>query len=529
MLRTPDAIQEGFEEREWWTAGVLIIADARFLNVKCKTLPVAELKVIGITRLGGLTLAIKDFFSLGCGCGLIHLYDKNNNRIATWAQFSKLPAEYFTEDGSFLTVRTSPPPSMEASNVSELAAINTTEDAPKKQHIEDYLDSNMTARFQAFNTAQVVDGCIVSPGQALLPYPLENFRKLCVRTCYKDVFDLLVEKDKSGLELFAITGTPGTKKSHFFIYILYRLLKHQSRRPSQSRPSPLKSKRVVHQTRSRRYCFDLDNQTVFEVTKWDAKNLVRLSETLYIISGQNTFGYSELIVCRQSCYLDLPIADFHDRLRRYGGSAEYIFNCFRDDLETALADPDAATRVQNYRICTESYAGLHLLLHMIPSADGQYKYSHAALASRYVGEQLWKNHSEQIVANLQQMISNGPFEIWRLDKLDGARVLLGRDLLPSWPILQYHQRSDDDTFPAIDALSPQGMFQFTVGNDHRPQDVEVLNRLCALYDKPKLYFVVPPLDFKNLVEQKYLQAKGWGDVVPIENLEQYVVELPFSQ
>ncbi|KAJ3235473.1 hypothetical protein HDU81_000416 [Chytriomyces hyalinus] len=550
-----------------------VTAEERFVNVKCGHLPVTNLNVTAITRLSGLKQAIKECFSLSAGCGLLQLYDENNNRIATWAQLINLPADYFTEEGRFLTVRTSPSPSMEASSVSEFAKMDST------------VFQNRAGRARLYRLATTNTFAISIEGHS---------KALCPKMLPRCLWSACGESEE-WLKLFGIMGSPGIGKSLFFIYILHRLLKHRSRLTEQSHSSPLKPTRVIYQTSNGRDCFDLKNQIVFEVTKSEAKHLVRHTETLYIINGHHSLALpsscvtlfiaspgseefyqfrkhirslewcfpvwteDELISCRQSCYSNVPIAEFHDRLHRYGGSAEYVLNCFRDDLETALADPSAATRVRNHGIGTESNAGVHLLLHVIVSADGQYKYSHATLASTYVGEQLWANHSEQMIMNLQEMLFDGPFELRRrlfeiyghcafssggfelkcrnlttgvlsaltVDKLDGARVPLRQDLLPSGPILEYHQRLDDDPFPAVDALSPQGMLQFTVSEDHPKQEVEVLKRLCALHDQPKLYFVVPPHRFKNFAKQNHLPTKGPSEVGPIENLEQYVVELPF--
>ncbi|KAI8842265.1 hypothetical protein BJ741DRAFT_705127 [Chytriomyces cf. hyalinus JEL632] len=65
---------------------------------------------------------------------------------------------------------------------------------------------------------------------------------------------------------------------------------------------------------------------------------------------------------------------------------------------------------------------------------------------------------------------------------------------------------------------------FTKGGvaEHRMQDVKVLKHLCTLYDKPKLYFVVPPQRFMKFTKQEFQSGSEQG----IEKLEQYVVELP---
>jgi hypothetical protein len=181
------------------------------------------------------------------------------------------------------------------------------------------------------------------------------------------------------------------------------------------------------------------------------------------------------------------------------------------------------------------------------------------VASKYVGELLWEKHSAQMIKNLQDMLGGSPNEISRhlfqiyghrvfssggrklncrnletvessaltLDRLGGERVPFGRDSIPVKPILRYHEPSDDDNFPAIDSLSPQGMFQFTVGFEHPIRGVTVLKTVCNSFDNPKLYFVVPPHRFQSFSKQKFLATKGQAPVNSIPGLEQYVLELFF--
>ena len=115
-----------------------------------------------------------------------------------------------------------------------------------------------------------------------------------------------------------------------------------------------------------------------------------------------------------------------------------------------------------------------------------------------------------------------------MDKLDGERVPFRRNSIPVKPILRYYEPSDDDNFPAIDSVSPQGMFQFTVGAEHPIRGVTVLKTVCASFDNPKLYFVVPPHRFQSFSKQHFQGTKGQGTVHAIADLEQYVLELPIK-
>jgi hypothetical protein len=119
-----------------------------------------------------------------------------------------------------------------------------------------------------------------------------------------------------------------------------------------------------------------------------------------------------------------------------------------------------------------------------------------------------------------------------LDALRGQRISFGAKTLPTAEDLvgNYYEPSDDDFFPAIDSLSPQGMFQFTVAAEHSIRGVSTLRKLCTLYDQPKLYFVVPPHRFAVFTKKQKFQIKsGTVKVAAIHNLQQYVIELNVIQ
>lgn len=82
--------------------------------------------------------------------------------------------------------------------------------------------------------------------------------------------------------------------------------------------------------------------------------------------------------------------------------------------------------------------------------------------------------------------------------------------------------SDDDSFPAIDSFSRQGIFQFTVAQVHPIRGVLILKRLCS---DPKIYFVVPPHRFEKFKKQKLLSTRSNSAVGDIPELKQFVLEL----
>jgi len=60
--------------------------------------------------------------------------------------------------------------------------------------------------------------------------------------------------------------------------------------------------------------------------------------------------------------------------------------------------------------------------------------------------------------------------------LDSQRITFGKDTIPNSKDLSgnYYEPTDDDNFPAIDSLSTQGMFQFTVAAEHPIRGVRIL-------------------------------------------------------
>jgi hypothetical protein len=114
----------------------------------------------------------------------------------------------------------------------------------------------------------------------------------------------------------------------------------------------------------------------------------------------------------------------------------------------------------------------------------------------------------------------------KLDVLNSQRITFGKGTIPTAEVLtgRYFEPTDEDNFRAIDSLSPQGIFQFTVANEHPIRGVDILKKLCSLYTDPKLYFVVPPHRFEKFKKQSFKAKVGASNVKSIP-LRQYVLEL----
>ena len=277
---------------------------------------------------------------------------------------------------------------------------------------------------------------------------------------------------------------------------------------------------------------------------------------------------AELQNCQRHCYPALRIELLQERHRICGGVGRFIFHKnysipVPKKMQSALADVDAVRGVKYVGDITDIFPTSHTLLQILVGDDefrNTYQFTDLDVASEYVGEQLWIRHSAQMITNLQEMFGGSPNEISRhlfeiyghmvfsvggrtltcrcldsgtvtemtLDALHNQRSTFGKDTIPSALSGNYYEPSDDDTFPAIDSLSPQGMFQFTVAAEHPIRGVQILRKLCELYDEPKLYFVVPPHRFADFKKQSFKAKKGTVDAKDIPELKQYVLELPVT-
>jgi hypothetical protein len=538
----------------------------------------------------------------------IQLWKKTATENTLIEDLDDIPDEYYLKPksgGLSLTIvlLPSPNPSRQASEISLVARMGhliTAEDiegqARKRQRIE---ISDLTTQLQSFANAQLVDECLQSPNDVFLPYPQKKIKKIYVRKCYEDVFDLLLKN--INMESFAISGTPGIGKSLFFVYILYRLMKDFSEKTLSLKPN-----RIVYQMTNSYRCFDLQQQTVAIITKLEAEVLVLNADTFYVIDGQTTqmssscitlfissprsqqykkfvdqtmakewyfpvWTLAELQTCQRHCYPDLSIEILEERYRVCGGVARFVFHQdysipVPKKMKSALNDADAIRGVKYVGETTNIFPESHSLLQILVGDDefgNAYQFVGLDVASKYVGEQLWIHHSAQMMTNLQDMFGGSPNEISRhlfeiyghmvfsvggralkcrcledatvteitLDALNSQRITFGKDTIPTAAALtgSYYEPTDDDNFPAIDSLSPQGMFQFTVAAEHPIRGVKTLRSLCKLYDEPKLYFVVPPHRFEKFKKQSFKAKQGTIEVGPVAGLKQYVLELPVKQ
>ncbi|KAI8836088.1 hypothetical protein BJ741DRAFT_686438 [Chytriomyces cf. hyalinus JEL632] len=387
------------------------MSDKRYLNVRYKADLIDEVNVTGMTRLGERQQAIAESFSLG-------------------------PAY---DEGCFLVTP------QKRAFYHGLALIEVLE----QRRIYNRTIPSLTADFKAFKDAQLVDKWIVSPTPASLPYPSQKLERLYVRQCYKHIFDLLSKAVGEGHENLAITGTPGTGKSLFFVYMLH----HLSSKPWMClKQSPSTRKESSIKPAIPTYATNWKNKPLFY---WTLSMLIFLSrslDTLYAVDGVTksflspcvtvyigspmsnahwSFGKhtnrcmwflpvwtpKELAACRTRCYPHVPVDVLREQLRMYGGIPRSIFNSDISydfaDMRKELADEKVLQWVCHSGIQSIVHPAAHLLLHMNTSDDGQYRFRHRAFASKYVVEKLWEKYPTQMVTDLQDMLQCRPSEISR--------------------------------------------------------------------------------------------------------------------
>lgn len=392
------------------------------------------------------------------------------------------------------------------------------------------------------------------------------------------------------MKSYGISGTSGIGKSLFFVYILYRLLKDFPEKTLPLRPNriiyqhgldftcfDLQTKLVLgisdwdasHCVEQPDTLYVLDGQAIpmasscialyiasslpAEYTRFCEK---RMAEEWYF----PVWTLEELQTCRRQCYHAFSIEALEKNYAIYGGVPRWVFDKIRRNptwMERALMDDDVVESVRIIRNGnpTLKYSDSHTLLHLIISNDGQYDFDHVDIASRYAGEQLWLLHSAKMITHLEDMFTRRPndisrhlFEIYghllfsrggetlkcrcledsknskfKLDNMK-RRITFGKDSIPAaLKSGSYYEPAGEYNLPA---LSSQAMFQFTVAAEHPIGGVQILDKLCKLYDESKLYFVVPPHHFATFKKQKFEATQGTEDVLPIVELKQYVLELP---
>ena len=201
----------------------------------------------------------------------------------------------------------------------------------------------------------------------------------------------------------------------------------------------LQPNRIVYHIGSTYECFDLKQIIVTRIEKLEAEGLVREQDSFYVVDGQTTpmpsscivlfissprceqykqfvkqkmaydwyfpvWTFDELQTCQSYCYPDLPIETLKERTRIYGGVARFVFHMdysiiVPKKMKSALIDANVARGVKYVGETTDIFPESHTLLQIIVGDDefeNAYKFTDLDVASKYVGEEIWKRNSAQM-------------------------------------------------------------------------------------------------------------------------------------
>lgn len=213
---------------------------------------------------------------------------------------------------------------------------------------------SLTENLVKFQNAEIKDDCLSAESNTMLPYPSDrHIRKIIVRRCYVDVFDLILNSiAQYQKKSFGISGTPGIGKSLFFNYMIYQFIHDFS--------CSFKPKNIVYQLDVKFYLFDLQFKivSVFSYESFD-QNILENLETVYIVDGSNSnpiasacvtlfissprskycknfvthtsaeewffpvWSEDEINLCHKNCYPNFSSDSIQERYRIYGGMARY--------------------------------------------------------------------------------------------------------------------------------------------------------------------------------------------------------------
>ena len=454
---------------------------------------------------------------------------------------------------------------------------------PEEAHI-----AGLTSQLKSLVHAEIENGIIKTEGN-FFPYPQVKANRMLIRKCYVDVFDLLIEQILAGRENFAISGTPGIGKSFFFIYILFRFVSVKSTSPWRPQRILYQLDETFECfDLEKLIVLSIDNReakmlsrlpgTLYIPDGRKSGDLVLSCYVLFISSPRpdnyNDFvkmksaeewyfpvwTWDEIQQCRIACHSQLTLENALKRFKIYGGNARKVFHHDYAKIPTGIipAIEDAKPLIMCRTLLgpTSAFESSHLLFHIMVTDD--YKMLHVDIASRYVGLKLLEKYYLTLMLNLSQLfggdqssigghffelygnlvfslgkrslkcrcLNTGLQSTFELQSFQGAREPIFKNQLPDKLLNAYYVTSGDRNFPAVDAMSPQGMFQFTIGSRHPIRGVETLRKLCKYYKAPALYFVVPSHIFAKFKKQAFKATQGNASVGEIKNLKQYVVQLP---
>ncbi|OAJ41341.1 hypothetical protein BDEG_24962 [Batrachochytrium dendrobatidis JEL423] len=519
--------------------------DDLFLNVQYGTL-IAEIDVTGISRLGKLKSAIKsEFYSTlsQVDAPQLQLYtDSNKDQlINTWALFSSLPQEYFTQDGSCIVIGVSPPPSRQPTQ---------TDLVPTSAAASSALLDFWTAFTNYPNPLE---------GNTVVQLPADVFilgkdsigSSIYIRPCYPKLLEKSLSIVQSAdIRHLIILGNPGIGKTYFGYFLLLHLARSGAT--------------VVYESGVDQKRYLLTPNGVLEGGKDAFWKILDSSSTFYIVDGSAPVDVDAKTILVTSPRREIwhrfskgscDIRELVESLYlKWGGIARYVLK--HALLSSLLVNMVKTLDASSCLIHISVKDGFH---------SGPYQF-----AFDYVADKIYSRVYEKNRNNLIKFLSaaeeigetgqlrgilfekyahtviakGGSFKIRDLRTGSESTLQLPMDL--STLLFSNNSQVQDatncyfrpisNTFESVDSfIKPNLLFQMTCAKDHPCRQAGLRNVLEILGNpsKPGLYFVVPPDRFACFTRQSYLGVDGrvvleTNTIASVRMLTQFVLTFELS-
>ncbi|EGF77367.1 hypothetical protein BATDEDRAFT_27719 [Batrachochytrium dendrobatidis JAM81] len=553
----------------------------RFLNVQYGTLT-TEIDITGISRLGGVQDAIKSEYgpAIPVPPAFIQLYTNSNKDqlINTWALFSSLPQEYFTQDGSCVVIGVSPLPSRQPTQ---------TDLGPTSAAASPALLDFWTAFTNYPNPLE---------GNTVVQLPADVFilgnhsigSSIYIRPCYPKLFEKSLSIVQSaGICRLIILGNPGIGKTYFGYFLLLHLARSGATVVYESFQEEclyLFTPNGVFKGDRRSFHNQLMSLSTFYIVDGMAPTVVN-ARTILVTSPRREIWYQfcknscdirympvwskeELHSCRSMLFPTVPQELVESLYLKWGGIARYVLKYAlvkekQNFLDKALNISNIDSVVKSFGKYGENLDASSCLIHISVSDgfhSGPYQFASDYVVdeiynrvyardrdhlirfvsvTREIGETgqlnrvLFEKHAHTIIAK------GGSFKIRDLRTKLESTLQLPMDL--STLLFSNNSQVQDATncyfrpisniFESVDSfIKPNLLFQMTGAKDHPCKQTGICGVLEILGNpsKPELYFVVPPDRFACFTRQSYHGTDGRvlsqnDTIASVEKLTRFVL------
>ena len=412
-----------------------------------------------------------------------------------------------------------------------------------------------------------------------LPFPpkrVEIIPGIYIRHCYKRWFDLFVRKISEHWKIFPISGTPGIGKSWLTIYLLSRIPHTEGLRTrsvlfhyAHGFFYFVSDGRALKLSESKAEELVSNESTIYIIDGSDAIPLIPRCTTIFISSPRNDrfrhwckqmqmtpyyfpiWTLKELKSCHSQYYPSLSIAELDDRFMRYGGVPRFVFWSQISPLpsiDAAVSDADARKSLGMVGELSQKFRSSHMLLHLI--VDDDFRLLSVGLSSDYIGVVLFERYYAETLERMQSLLGSGStlsghlfqcfmhykfkhssnltFKCYSLEEPEPTEKSLSFgplkfqlfSKLPDQLQNNIYYQPLVSNYPAFDAITAEGLLQFTTSKIHPIKGVRTLDKAIRLYNQRpvKFYFFVPQDIFCDFGKQP-IQA----ETTP--TIEQYVVKV----